>query len=310
MRIWLRIPDKLHWPLEIGNRDIKHEQITLPSGRRLSFAGYGAPDGRVLFYFHGFPGSRLEAALIDDSARDLGIRVIGIDRPGYGSSEPQAQRRLVDWPADVWALAATLNVATFSVLGVSGGGPYALACAASALPGLERATVVGGLGPLHGFALTAGLATRRRIGCLLARVAPWLIPLVNGRMCRQIADSPARVLDALMKQSSEPDRETLRNPGVWEVLAASFQEGVRAQAGGGAEDLRAYLSPWGFDFAQIRVPLTLWHGANDQTVPASMSRRIAKRVKGSDLRLLAGEGHYSLPVRHSAAILRSACAVL
>ncbi|RHZ52341.1 hypothetical protein CDV55_103428 [Aspergillus turcosus] len=124
------------------------DTLPLPDGRKLGYAQYGSLTGRPIFYLHGLPGSRLEAAGFDELGQELGARVIGVDRPGIGWSSPHPGRRLLDHPKDIDHLAKHLELDEYSVLGISAGGPYALACAA-ALPHerLKCVSIVCGLGP-------------------------------------------------------------------------------------------------------------------------------------------------------------------
>ena len=125
------------------------DTITLPDGRKLGYAQYGSATGQAIIYLHGLPGSRLEAAGYHDIALSLYARIIAIDRPGLGLSSPYPQRTLLDFPKDVQHLAEHLNLSTYSVLGVSGGGPYALACAFSLPPTrLKCVSLVCGMGPM------------------------------------------------------------------------------------------------------------------------------------------------------------------
>ncbi len=124
-----------------------YSSITLADGRRLAYAEYGNRKGSPVIYCHGFPGSRLEAALMDASAKQLGLHVIAPDRPGYGQSDFQPGRRLSDWPTDIAALLDTLSVPRCSVLAISGGGPYALACAEHLADRIDNVSIVCGLGP-------------------------------------------------------------------------------------------------------------------------------------------------------------------
>jgi pimeloyl-ACP methyl ester carboxylesterase len=98
-------------------------QLVLRDGRRLGYAQYGQPDGEPIVYFHGHPGSRLEARLAHEPAAAPGLRVIALDRPGYGLSDFLPGRAITDWPADVTAAADALGIGRFSVAGASGGGP-------------------------------------------------------------------------------------------------------------------------------------------------------------------------------------------
>jgi pimeloyl-ACP methyl ester carboxylesterase len=122
--------------------------ITLRDGRRLGFAEFGDRQGKPVFYFHGFPGSRLEARLADRISRESKIRFIGIDRPGYGLSSLKPGRTFVDWADDVIGLADALGVDRFSILGVSGGGPYAAACACKIPDRLDTIGIICGMGPV------------------------------------------------------------------------------------------------------------------------------------------------------------------
>ncbi len=154
------------------------DTITLVDGRRLGWAEFGDPQGLPLFYFHGFPASRLEGKLIEAAALRNGIRVIASDRPGYGISDFQPRRRLLDWPCDVKALADRLSIDRFMILGVSGGGPYALACAHAMAPRLRAVGVVCGLGPVFEPWARSSLPWPTRLGFGLARRSKRLLRFV------------------------------------------------------------------------------------------------------------------------------------
>jgi pimeloyl-ACP methyl ester carboxylesterase len=122
--------------------------IILSDGRKLGFAEFGETQGEPVFYFHGFPGSRLEAKLAETMAKDSRVRFIGIDRPGFGLSDFKPKRAIVDWPNDVTELADSLGIDQFFILGVSGGGPYAAACAHQIPDRLISVGIVCGMGPV------------------------------------------------------------------------------------------------------------------------------------------------------------------
>jgi pimeloyl-ACP methyl ester carboxylesterase len=135
--------------MDVGGA-VEDGTLLLGDGRKLGYAQYGRPDGEPLFYFHGHPGSRLEARFAHRAAAEAGLRVVALDRPGYGLSDFQPGRVITGWPADVAEAADLLRIGKFSVAGASGGGPYALACAWR-LPGrVIRAAVISGVGPLPG----------------------------------------------------------------------------------------------------------------------------------------------------------------
>ncbi|GAB7333776.1 hypothetical protein MBLNU13_g05299t2 [Cladosporium sp. NU13] len=134
--------------LKASTNESSQQTFTLPDDRTLSFATYGASTGPIVFHLHGLGDSRLTGALFDQPGRTLGVRIIAVDRPGIGSSSPQRNRTALDHAEDIRLLAAHLGAKTYSVVGVSGGGPYALACA-HALPAeeLRSVSLVCGFGP-------------------------------------------------------------------------------------------------------------------------------------------------------------------
>jgi len=137
-----------------------NQTIKLADGRKLGYDEFGSQDGRPVFYFHGTPSSRLEWQLFgsDALAKALRLRLIVPDRPGMGLSSFAAGRRISDWPADVASLADHLGMQRFAVLGYSGGGPYAVACALALPERLTRVGVVSGAGPFDQPGLTDGSA--------------------------------------------------------------------------------------------------------------------------------------------------------
>jgi pimeloyl-ACP methyl ester carboxylesterase len=120
--------------------------VTLRDGRNLAYAEYGRRRGSPAFYFHGTPGGLLEGRLLDEAARLQDVRLIAVDRPGYGSSDFKKDRRITDWPGDVADLADALEIDRFGVVGLSGGGPHVQACAAAMPERVTTAVIVSGAG--------------------------------------------------------------------------------------------------------------------------------------------------------------------
>ena len=269
-------------------------QVTLSDGRRLGYAEFGQPRGKAVLYFHGFPGSRLEAALIHETARALAVRVIAVDRPGYGLSDFRAGRALVDWPIDVAELADALGLVRFAVLGVSGGGPYAAVCAWALPRRVARAGMVCGLGPTDVPGVMVGMKAPNRA---LLRLAGWCPRLVRGLYCfgaPRLLRHPEAFVRHLSRTASGPDREVLRQPALRTTLAASFAEAVCAGPRGPARDLTLYARPWGFPVEDIRVQVHLWHGECDDIVPPAMGRHMARAIPDCQATFFSGHGHFSL----------------
>jgi pimeloyl-ACP methyl ester carboxylesterase len=259
----------------------------------LGYAEYGDPRGWPLVFLHGFPGSRLAGGVLDAAARAAGIRVLAPERPGLGLSSPQPRRTLLETVQDVRALAEALGIARFAVLGESGGGPYALACAHELPDRLDCVAVVCGLGPVAGPGATAGIAFKERLGYAIAARAPLLAAraLVPVGVCAR--KWPRQFLRLTRWQLGEADRGALAGP-LGDLVAADFAEALRQGSGGVAQDLSLLFRPWPFDPGAIRAPVVFFHGARDRTVSVAVARELAAAVPGSRLRIHDLDGHFSL----------------
>jgi pimeloyl-ACP methyl ester carboxylesterase len=278
-------------------------KLTLADGRTLGYAEYGDRKGWPLVYLHGFPGSRLAGGVIDEAARADGVRVLAPERPGLGRSSPQPGRTLLDHAADVRALVEGLGISRFAVLGESGGGPYALACAYALPEQVECAAVVCGLGRVGCAGWTDGLATKERIGYALARRAPlcagWaLVPIAAWARLW-----PRAFLHVTRWQLEDADREVLRG-SLGGLVAADFAEAFRQGGRGVGQDLALLFRPWPFEPAAIRVPVVFLHGTADRTVSLAATRGLAASLPGAQLRVFEGHGHFSLLADKADEVLR------
>jgi pimeloyl-ACP methyl ester carboxylesterase len=270
---------------------VEGAQLTLRDGRRLGYAQYGRPHGEPILYFHGHPGSRLEASLAHEAASASGFRVIALDRPGCGLSDFQPGRAITDWPADVEEAADALGISTFSVAGGSGGGPYALACAWR-LPGrVVRAAVISGVGPFQVPGITKGMRWQNRVFFPLAARWPALASTLMRSMRRNVISRPERTLDALARAMSPADAEIVHRPDVRPLLIADITEAFRQGAGGAAQDMVLLGSPWGFSLREIKQEVFLWQGEADTLVPPAMGRYQAEQIPRSHATTIPGAGH-------------------
>jgi pimeloyl-ACP methyl ester carboxylesterase len=267
--------------------------LQLHDGRTLGYAEYGMSAGKALFYFHGHPGSRLEARFLAKQATHKGVRLIGIDRPGMGLSSFEAGRRLLDWPDDVVELADGLGIDWFAVVGFSGGAPYALACAYQ-IP--QRLTACG---------IVAGVGQSGRFLSFLAQWLPWLLLPMTRRLFRD-EDQARASLTRLARRWVESDRKALALPGVRETMAASLVEALRRGARGAAYDGVLLGRPWGFTLEAIAFPrLYLWHGERDRQVSVAAARALAERLSKCQATYYPDEGHISVIVNHQEEIVTS-----
>lgn len=280
------------------------ETLTLPGGRTLGYAEYGDPKGAPIFYFHGFPGSRYEARFTGEPANAGGARIIALDRPGIGLSDFQPGRRLTDWPEDVAAAAGALGIDRFAVAGMSGGGPYAAACARRLPDRLTSATIISGLGPLAAPGMMSAMSLRNR---LLSMAAVYALPLAQFTITligRQL-DDREKAIAMIHKSANDADKQLLdERPEVAEGLYDSMKEAYRRGSRGLRWELRLYARRWGFSLDRITVPVFIWQGEADENVPPVMARYQAERIPGCKATYWPGEGHFA-GVRHAEEILEA-----
>ncbi|KAM5348906.1 hypothetical protein ACJ41O_008729 [Fusarium nematophilum] len=281
------------------------QSITLPDGRSLAYNIYGSPTpAHHIFYFHSYPASRLEGALFHDAAASLGIQLVCPDRPGMGSSTFLPQRRLLDWPLDVLALADHLSIPRFACVGTSGGGPYAMAFYHKIPRSRARAAaVLAGMWPT-----SLGMQGMLLESRLMLLVAPWAPGLVAaaleygiGRAARD-AEHPEAYAAALAKSfDSRPaaDRDAWRRNenGFRDMMLGNLREALRDGSTGAAHDARVYGGDWGFALEDVRVgegSLLIWHGEQDQNVPFVMAEKAVALLPGCRFKAFPEDGHASL----------------
>jgi pimeloyl-ACP methyl ester carboxylesterase len=267
--------------------------IAVRDGRRLGFAAFGTPTGHPIFWLHGTPGARrqipVEARLL---AEQHDLRIIGIDRPGIGSSTPHVYENVLDWTHDLRIVADTLGVDTFHVIGLSGGGPYTLASAV-ALPdrvlGLE---VIGGVAPTVGPDAVGGglVALAGPLSPLLAAGRMPLSYALTGavRLARPLA-GPA--LDAYRIVQPAGDRRLLGRPEFKAMFIDDLLNGSRRQVSAPLSDVVLFTRHWGFTLDQVRAPVRWWHGDADHIVPHRHGEHCVARLPDAELFTMAGESH-------------------
>lgn len=267
--------------------------VGVRGGRRLSFAEFGTPGGDAVIWMHGTPGGRrqipIEARLF---AEQNDVRIIGIDRPGIGTSTPHLYDNVLDWTGDLAELADNLGVDTFRIIGLSGGGPYALA-AGAAFP--ER---VHGVGVLGGVAPTRG-ADAIRGG--LVEIAPYAAPLVAAtrvplsyalaagiRLIRPLAGV---AIDGYAAVQPRGDKELLGRPEFRAMFLDDLINGARFQVGAPLSDLILFTRHWGFDAADVTVPVRWWHGDADHIIPHAHGVHMVSKLPDGVFATIDGESH-------------------
>ena len=278
--------------------------LTLASGLRIAWNEYGAPDGDPLFFFHGWPGSRRQAVRFAAAAKESGFRLLSLDRPGVALSDRPATRTLRDWPALLEEVANRLDVGRFRMVGISGGGPYALMSAWAFPDRVISAATVCGAPPMAEMRDRSLLspAYRRLIALYEARpeMARWIFRFLRP-FIRLPFPGPLRTL--VLKALGNIDACARPDPDAFESSHATALDAWAGSADGVFDDAQIYAQPWGFAPEEIRVPVSVWHGRDDRNFRWPVAEALAARIPGARLHLVENEGHYSLPIQQARAIL-------
>ncbi|MEY6432307.1 alpha/beta hydrolase [Thioalkalicoccus limnaeus] len=274
-------------------------------GRRLAYGEYGDPAGIPLVYCHGFPSSRREALLLHPAACAVGVRLIAADRPGYGASEFDPDRRIPDWADDCARLLDHLGLERATLAGISGGGPYALACAAAMPERLDGCLLVCPLGPVYRPEVLAEMRAPSRNALWLASRLPVMTRLVYGEPASHLFARWPQTVEWVRDAAAPPvDRDQLADPRVRAIMNRTIQDALDHGARGARQDIQLYTRPWGLRYAEIGFPIDLWHGEDDGTVPVAHAHWYARHLPRCTTHILPAEGHFSLPLCHAETILR------
>lgn len=273
------------------------QTVNLPDGRKLGYAQFGSPSALPVYYFHGWPGSRLEAGFFNIQS----VQMVGVDRPGYGLSDPLTNRKLADWPKDVEALANHLGHDKFAIVGMSGGGPYAAACARYLSHRVLKVAIIAGLGPPEAPGMKGN-----RVGFLLDLGQSPLRSTVLMNVMRTLIRIPAaeKHFERIKRQMPRASKDAeAMSPEFLRMLLASFREGLRASAKGPASDARVYGEKWPFSLSEITVPVSVWHGTHDAQVPVSIGQYYAANIPRARATFPEHEGHVSIVTNYLEAII-------
>jgi pimeloyl-ACP methyl ester carboxylesterase len=264
----------------------------LSDGRRVGYAEYGDPRGLPVFALHGTPGSRLMFALSDHAARDRGLRLIAPERPGYGLSDYRHSVTLFDHARDIATLAEASGLERFAIVGVSGGGPYAVA-AAAAMPGrVVLLALVGPVGPIADYGRQIRMSRGHRL--LFGNLVR--LPLASRAFFFGLRNLlhlvPELAYRGLMARVSQSDRTVLARDDVKTSLRAAVFEGLRPGIEGAVQDVTLFCAPWGLPLARVNASAVLWQGSDDSIVPPQAAYWLARTLPNCRLDVIDGAGHY------------------
>jgi pimeloyl-ACP methyl ester carboxylesterase len=272
------------------------ETVTLPDGRKLGYLIVGK--GKPVFYFHGFPGSRLDLHY-QKATGNMDLQMIGVDRPGFGLSSYLPNRKVSDFASDVRFLADQLGIDKFALVGVSGGGHYVITCAALLKKRVTRAVVVSGAYcPVD----TVGMMRTNKWGFRLVPLpilGEWL-EKQQRKVLLTMAEDPDAFMASeqgkkMLKEMPEDQLRLLQNPELRDVFCRTLVESYRQGDGSlkaYAQEIKLMKKPWEVDLSEIPSGLVhIWHGTADTNVPVSNAYKNAKAIPGAHLEIFEGGGH-------------------
>jgi pimeloyl-ACP methyl ester carboxylesterase len=273
-------------------------------GVTLAWNEFGAPDGFPVVYNHGWPSSRWQAQVVDELAKNRGLRILSLDRPGMGDSPWVPGLKIGRWPVWVAAFLDSLGLGAFGQLAVSGGGPFAIACAALLPDRVAATSVLCGAVPLTCASL-AGLHPAYRVMTRMRHFPGWIftpgLGIASAVMKGNPAQAPLRWMARLLPK---PDADLLTTfPEVFSSLMTASGEGMKQGGRAVMDHAKIYLDEWSIDLSRIRQPIRCWHGGLDRTVPLSLASEFLKRVPLADLTVMPGDGHFSLAIHQTEAAL-------
>ncbi|MDQ1402582.1 MAG: hypothetical protein QOG03_898 [Actinomycetota bacterium] len=271
-------------------------------GKTVGVYEYGDPSGQPVMVFHGVPACGAGFGFADEPARERGLRLIAPDRPGVGLSTPSDGWTVGSYPSMVTALADALDIDRFAVWGYSGGGPFAVACAAAGGERVTRTAVSAGMGQVGVWAEDDDFEKTDRQMLVMSRKRPALARTMMAVGARLARMSPKSATKSFAKQVSESDRAVIDTMGTPAEVMALFTQAFLRGARGVIDDYRAIGQPWGVDLSAIRAPMRVFQGDDDPMVPPRHSEELANRVQGAELVMWPGEGHLAT-ITHVAEIL-------
>ena len=257
----------------------------LADGRRISFAEFGDPRGLPVLALHGTPGSRFMFGLTDAAARERGLRIIAPDRPGYGHSDYRRCRCLMGSAEDFASLADALRLDRLAVIGVSGGGPYAIATAAQMHDRVQLLALISPVGPVAECGKQIRMSRMHRLIFTRMGRSPQACAAFFWSLRGMVKWAPSVAYRALQQRVTPSDRGVLGQGEVKANLRAAIREGLRPGIRGALQDLRLSL-------AEIDVPSVVWQGSDDTIVPASGAYYLAAQLPNCRLDVVQQAGHY------------------
>jgi len=262
--------------------------LLLKSGKKLGYAEYGNPEGIPILVQHGNPGSRLFWGMLPGSPFNGNYRLIAPDRPGYGLSDHYGKESLRKWPGIVTELMNHLQIENFYNLGVSGGGPYALICAAEIGNKILGTSLVSPVGPFVKESI-GDMNVNRKLFALAIKM-PWLIRFQFKLTTRIFKKNPENFINLFKKKLKDRDKELLNTLEIQRLLKVDFNEAYRQGEAGSVYDC-FIPGNWTINLNSINRKIQIWYGMNDRSI-GDMAKYLGKKIPFAETFPMPQMGHF------------------
>lgn len=266
--------------------------ITLPDGRMLGYRQFGDPHGAPVIALHGTPGSRLKFSGSHTAALSHGLRLIAVDRWGYGLSDaPRGRLTLANYGEDIRALVDYLKFDRVHVVGVSGGAPYATACATALAQRTRSLALVAPVGPMRGPYAVTGMSRFHQLCFHVVPRVPGATRAAFGLFRSGLARAPNWTMAVAMSRAAPIDQLAMRDTAIRSRLTKTFALGLSRSLQGPQIDMTLFGQDWKLPLATITAPTKCWIGLADLNVPLGPGRALARAIPGAELVEIPAAGH-------------------
>ena len=269
------------------------ETLKLADGRTLAYTIHGDLQGYPIVFFHGNPGSRYMRHPDETIAIRANVKIITSDRPGYGKSDFQPGRTLLDMADDITQLMDALNVADFALMGVSAGGPYVAATAYQLAERVTAGAIISGSAPFDRPGALDNVNDTYRQAYQVSKWPGWILRPMMSLQMRSELRNPERYWREVLERASDNDELILSRPKIGQQVQGYRAEAVRNGVRGWVQEAKLLVKPWGFPVNDVTQPIHLWYWQYDTIVPQQMGRFLESALSNPIPHFLPQGGHFA-----------------